>query len=334
MSNQKTVIQVNSNFHHVCGENLFKKNDRRFEEYRRKWSQWPKNFQAGGFPLFLDIEVTSSCNLQCPFCATTYRKNKIKQGFISFDLIKKIISEGAREGLYGVKFNIRGEPLLHPDLVEFVSLAKKSGLIDVYFNTNAMLLTKDISTKLIAAGLDRISISVEGCSREEYEKHRVGARFETLIKNIKGLRALRQKLGVSHPKIRIQTVMLPDSQVSFDEYRKFWSRYADEVGYLDYKSMKIKKKGITYPWACPQIWQRMAVWWDGTILPCNHDDNKLLELGNLKDISIKQAWHSERLNTVRKQHKKGMSHKIRACDGCYLRDSEIAKLIKNKNAKI
>ena len=81
-----------------------------------------------------------------------------------------------------------------------------------------------------------------------------------------------------------------------------------------------------YPWACPQIWHRMAIWWDGTILPCNHDDDGLIALGNLKEITIKDAWHSEKLNKIRNAHKHGEAHNIPACDGCYLRDSEILKL--------
>lgn len=326
---QKTLIQVNSNFHHAYGQDLFKREDKRFREYRQKWDNWPKTFRVGNFPLFIDLEVTSSCNLKCPFCATTYRKDKIRRGFIDPRLVKKIISEGAGNGLYGIKFNIRGEPLLHPDIAEFVRLAKKAGLIDVYFNTNAALLTDRVSRKLIDAGLDRISVSVEGCNRRSYEKYRVGARFNTLIRNIKNLRALKSRLGVTHPKLRIQTVMLPDKHISLDRYKRFWSEYADEIGYLDYKTMKRKKRGISYSWACPQLWQRMAIWWDGTLLPCNHDDEGMLNLGNIAKTSIRKAWNSIALNKIRHAHKHGLSNTIAACDGCYLRDSEISKLKKS-----
>ena len=162
-----------------------------------------------------------------------------KKGFITFDAVKRIIDEGVSNNLYGVKFNIRGEP----------------------------------------------------------------------------------------PKLRIQTVMLPEIISAFEQYKSFWSKIADEVGFLDYKEMKVKKKGIEYPWACPQIWQRMAVWWDGTILPCNHDDDGMLAFGNIHEVSIKDLWRSSFLNDIRNKHRNGMSHTVPACDGCYLRDSEIIKLM-------
>lgn len=326
MSNRDIIIKTNSNFHHIAGENLFDKNDSRFLEYREKWKKQPENFHTGEFPLFIDIEATSACNLRCPFCATTFRGKVIKKGFVTFDAVKRIIDEGVSNNLYGVKFNIRGEPLLHPEIHEFVKYAKQRGLIDVYFNSNAMLLTDDIARKLIDAGLDRLSISFEGITKDVYEKYRVGAKYETVLSNIEKIQLLKKKLGVEHPKIRIQTVMLPEIENTFEEYKRFWSKVADEVGFLDYKEMKVKKKGVKYPWACPQIWQRMAVWWDGTILPCNHDDDGVLAFGNIHEVSIKDLWRSLFLNDIRDKHRNGMAHTVPACDGCYLRDSEILKL--------
>lgn len=327
MKTSKPAVRVNSNFHHCSGDDLFDKNDSRFREYRAKWKAYPETFTVGDFPLFIDIEVTSACNLKCPFCATTFRGREIKAGFISSDVVKRIVDEGSEKDLYGIKFNIRGEPLLHPKIHDFVKYAKDKKLIDVYFNTNALLLTDDVAHKLIDGGLDRLSVSIEGYTKDVYEKYRVGSSFEMIVKNIENMQALKKKLGVSHPKIRVQTVMLPEIKIIFEEYKKFWSNIADEVAYLDYKEMKTKKKGVQYPWACPQLWQRMAIWWDGTILPCNHDDDGLLNLGNVREVSIVDAWHSEKLAGIRKAHKENSAHNIPACDGCYLRDSEIEKLM-------
>ena len=36
--------------------------------------------------------------------------------------------------------------------------------------------------------------------------------------------------------------MLPD-RAAFEDYKKFWAERADEVGFLDYKEMKVRKKG-------------------------------------------------------------------------------------------
>ncbi|MFC1621032.1 radical SAM/SPASM domain-containing protein [Candidatus Omnitrophota bacterium] len=326
MSAEKVRIEANANFHHIAGDNLFEKNDNSFKEYRKRWKEWPEKFYTGDFPLFIDIEVTSRCNLKCPFCSTTYRDKHIDKGFISFDIVKKIIDEGAENGLYGVKFNYRGEPLLHKEICKFVSYAKDRGLVDVYFNTNAVLLNGDTAKALIEAGLDRISISAEGYTKDIYEKYRIGSDFERVLSNIINLQNEKKKRGVQYPRVRIQTVLLDELKDSMEDYERFWSKIADEVAYLDYKEMKDRKKRLHFPWACPQIWQRMQVWWDGTILPCNHDDEAGLRLGNIKDTTIKEAWNSDFLNSIRDKHKNGLAHEMPSCDGCYLRDSEIGKI--------
>lgn len=329
----KLKIESNANLHIIKNDSL-EKSDSAFREYRRCWKEWPEKFHVGNFPLFIDIEVTSVCNLRCPFCARIYREKLIKKGFITFDLVKRIIDEGVDNGLYGVKFNCRGEPLLHKEICKYVRYAKEKGLLDVYFNTNAMLLDTHMSKELIDAGLDRISISIEGFTKEVYEKHRVGADFYTVLSNIKNLQMIKKSMGVQYPRVRVQAVLLPELRHSLDEYDAFWSAIADEVAYLDYKEQKEKKKGLRFPWACSQIWQRMLIHWDGTILPCNENDDAELNLGNVKDTTIKEAWNSDFLNTIREKHKKGLAHKISSCDGCQLRDSEIRKLLEKDKGSI
>lgn len=320
------MAQANSNFHTVAGKSLFESGDERFLEYRQKWSEYPKTFHVAPFPLFLDIEVTSACNLKCPFCATTYLGNSMKKGFISEELVKKIIDEGAKEGLYGVKFNIRGEPLLHKQIDKFVKYAKDAGFVDVYFNTNALLLDENMALRLIDAKLDRISISAEGYTKEVYDKYRVGSNFDTVVKNIVNLQALKKKLGVEYPKVRIQTVLLDEIKEILPEYKAFWSELADEVAYLDFRDKGGVKEDIVCDWACPQLWQRMAIFFDGSILPCNFDTEGYFDLGNANEISIKEAWLSQKNNGYRKIHQNGESHKIKACNACYFRQSEIIKL--------
>lgn len=331
MAPRKAIIEVNANFHHLGGESLFESDNARFREYRKKWEEWPRDFFTGDFPLFIDIEVTNECNLRCPFCQYTSRRNKMKKGRITFDIIKKIIDEGAGNGLYGVKFNIWGEPLLHPQIHEFIRYTKEKGLIDVYFNTNAMLLDEETAKRLIDAGLDRISISCEGYTKSVYEKYRIGASYERVLFNIENIQTLKRKLGVKYPKIRIQTVMLPELENTFQEYKDFWGQRVDEVGFLDYEDINVKK-GIRHPWACPQIWQRMGILWDGTVLPCNKDFDALLSPGNILQNSIKEAWHSEKLEAMRQAHRQGKAFEISVCDTCQLRNSQIQMLKKREGA--
>lgn len=317
-----TTIKVNSNFHTLSGTSAAPESPA-YREYRRWWREYPEQGIVSDFPLFLDLEVTSICNLQCPFCATTYRGKLIPRGSMTETLFRKLIDEGAAHGLYGVKLNYRGEPLLHPAIDRFVAYAKQRGLIDVYFNTNALLLDESMAERLIDAGLDRISVSFEGTTREVYERNRVGSSHERVLANLAGLQELKRRRGVSHPRLRVQTVKLPE--IDLEEYRRFWTERADEVAYLDYKEMKERRQGVVDPWVCPQLWQRLGVMYDGTIIPCNHDDDALLKLGDANRDRLRDCWHSAALTELRRRHRAGEAHLLPGCDGCYLRDSEIRK---------
>ena len=77
----------------------------------------------------------------------------------------------------------------------------------------------------------------------------------------------------------------------------------------------------------------MAILWDGTLLPClmhGVSDFELMALGNVKEVSIKDMWLSERVNSYRELHKSGQAHKLEACDRCSYRAMELEKLTINK----
>lgn len=321
-----THIKPNSNYYSLSGKSIFEGKTGEFAEYRKCWEELPKNFILRDFPMHIDIEITSRCNLKCTFCDKLPLLKKDQLGDMDFDTFKKIIDEGSKHNLWGVKLSYRGEPLLHKDVVRMVRYAKEKGVIDIYFNTNAMPLTKIVAEQLIDAGLDRISISIEGTDPVKFEKERIGAKFDVILNNIKTLRELKMKKNVTHPKIRIQTVYFEG--LDLDEYKKFWAPHCDEVAAVDFKDTTLRKKGIVKDWACPQLWQRMTIQWDGRILGCNNDDTLLLSPGNIKDKTIYDCWHDSILNSARSLHKDGKSHLVEACDGCVWRTAQINKLEK------
>ena len=328
------MIQIlpNANYHTATKGTVFDvRKDEKFLEYRKRWFEYPANFITGEFPIHLDIESTNICNLRCPFCATTFNRwGPNKRGYMDIELFKKIIDEGAENGLYSIKLSFRGEPLLHSRIADMISYARKKGIIDIYFNTNAVLLNPDMTNKLLDAGLFRITISIEGTTKEVYKKYRVGAEFEEVLNNIKNLRKIRDCKNLFFPQIRVQTVLLDELKESFPSYVQFWKELVEEVSYLDARREVAEDKytSIAADWACPFLWQRMAILWDGTLLPClTHgvSDISSMNLGNVKEISIKNMWNSPKYNNLRNLHKEGKSHQIKACTECSYRATEINK---------
>ena len=324
MKTPTVLAEANSNFTPLSGQSVHSNADPRYIKYRRRWVKNPEKFIVEEFPIHLDIEATNRCNLKCTFCDKLPYLKAEEFGFLDFGLFRKIIDEGAEKGLCGIKLSYRGEPLLHRQLHQMVAYAKRKGILDIYFNTNGMLLSESKTRSLIDAGLDRISVSLDGTDPVMFEKQRVGARFDVVKRNLERLLNIREKGGYSHPRVRVQTVKLPN--IDLEEYARYWAEYSDETAAIDFKEATERNDTLQDPeWACPQLWQRMTVEWDGRIMPCNNDDYRLLSPGNVSKKSVSECWTATIVEEARELHRNGRSHDVRACNGCPWRTTQLKK---------
>jgi len=315
--------EVNGNFLLLKKKGLSPFGMKKYRQYRQKWEEYPRQKIVGRFPLHLDIEATSFCNLKCSFCITTHAD--FKNGLMSYKVFKAIIDEGSAKGLCAIKLNWRGESLIHPEISKMVLYAKKKGIIDVFLNTNATLLTKVKAKSLIKAGIDRIIISFEGYEKELYESQRIGATFEKTIKNIKNLMSIKKEINSSLPWVRVQTILLEELKPKIEQYSKFWSEIVDEVACIDLKNEVNRIAVGEGDWVCPQLWQRMTIAWNGQIMPCVNDTFCRICLGEIPTTSIEEAWKSEELEKMRGIHSSGLAHTIKECLDCPLRSAQILK---------
>jgi radical SAM protein with 4Fe4S-binding SPASM domain len=203
-----------------------------------------------------------------------------------------------------------------------VKYAKSKGLLDVFFHTNGVLLSKELSKKLIMAGLDRIMISFDTPYKEKYEKRRVGAKYEQVLANIKGLFEERKKLKSITPLIRINMIQFPDlTKKEMQDMKKQFLPISDAIGLLaldDYiqKTDAIFEEGYKSKFICPQIISRLTVFENGDVMPCCVDIDGELKLGNVKTDKLKSLWNSAKLKEIRDMHFKGEFYKIPACRKC------------------
>ena len=324
MSSNAVSAEPNANFTMLAGVSVHVSQELRYLEYRRRWMENPRNFVVERFPIHLDIEATNRCNLKCIFCDKLPYLSPDEFGDMEYGLYTKIIDEGSDKGLCSIKLSYRGEPLLHPRLPDMIAHARKKGILDVYFNTNAMLLTESKSRSLIEAGLNRISISVEGTDELAFEQARIGAMFNRIKHHAETLLNLRESMGVDFPKVRIQTVALPG--IDLEEYAHYWSPYCDEIAAIDYKEAEERDETLVAPdWACPQLWQRMTIEWDGRIMPCNNDDYRFLSPGNVNERSVFECWQDPMVKLAREKHMAGRSHEVESCNGCPWRTAQVLK---------
>ena len=82
---------------------------------------------------------------------------------------------------------------------------------DSHMITNGTLLTEKRAELLVETQLAMLEVSVDGATKETYERIRRGAKFETVIKNIKLLQAIKRKHKSTKPAVMLNFVMQPDN---------------------------------------------------------------------------------------------------------------------------
>jgi len=151
----------------------------------------------------LQVEPAIACNLNCVMCPwREIAKNSKNSGLMGpevWNAIRPYLSEAA-----SIDFTGGGEPLLQPELPQWIEEAKVAGC-ETGFLSNGLLLEKSKLQRLLTAGLNWICISMDGADAQMYERIRFGSNFRRVCENVANIAGLRSgKL----PKTMINFVLM------------------------------------------------------------------------------------------------------------------------------
>jgi len=343
----------------------------RYKDYRRKWTEVIKNFDPGDFPLNLNVEVTTRCNLSCTFCTQPSLDNE-QIGDMSNDLYTRLIEEGKKNNLPTVNLNGLGEPTLRKDIPEMIDLAKKAGVVDIMFHTNATTMTDRLAERLIHSGLDRIIFSVDSPEKETYETMRLmkdpkdnskslnrGFKWERVIENVKKFKKVRDNKGNKVPIIRTTMVVTDKTVNEVEKFLELWKPISDHITVqdltwreklvnggdwenqensavtLDFNKIREKAIENDIQFICPYLYQSIYAFFDGKAIPCsNPNARKYMIMGDLNKNSIKEIWNNEQYKKLRKQHEDGKWNHHPICSDCEVPIVELYKELVNQEIQI
>jgi MoaA/NifB/PqqE/SkfB family radical SAM enzyme len=123
-------------------------------------------------PLFANavmLSLTHRCQCSCLHCGVGSQNRK---GGAELDKTAYlgIIDEASRLGACSIYF-FGGEPLLVPELFEYIAYARTRGLL-TRCDTNGLLLNEAMVIRLKKTGLDEIGISIDSLNKEIHDKNR------------------------------------------------------------------------------------------------------------------------------------------------------------------
>ena len=262
----------------------------------------------GHRPRRISIELTNRCNLNCPFCLVGLQNDQEsvahhdlgrQWGKMDLGLAEKIISDSADFGIQEVMLTFQGEPLLHPQFVNFVELVKDHNMKAVLF-TNGLLLSAEKSTSIIRAGLHSIRFSVDGASQDVYQLNRVGGKFEKVYRNMAEFIQIKNEEN-SPIYVMWQFIAMRNNEHEIEKAREmaeaigipfFVKTFAESIPDLAPVTPEYQRKPLVKP--CLDIYRNIFCFWDGSVVPCCFDLRGKELMGNLNENTLEEIWNGPR----------------------------------------
>lgn len=290
-----------------------------YAEYRRLWVDLAKKRELRDYPLLIDLELSSKCNLHCPMCYTITEEflSKVDKKYMEIELFKKIIDEVAGK-VFAVRLSLRGESTLNRHFVEAVEYAKQKGIPEVSTLTHGKKFTGEYLREAVDAGIDWITISIDGMG-ETYNKIRHPLTWEATLARLKEIKSLKEQLGTHKPVIKVQGIW-PAIRENPTAYYEALEPYTDLIAYNPLIDYLRNDTEIVHEenFACPQLYQRLVVGSDGKVMMCSNDEDAQHPVGNAYEQTIHEIWHGDAMKEVRAIHSKRDGFRgIGVCSQCY-----------------
>lgn len=277
------------------------------------------------FPPQLVIENTSYCNMRCIHCC--HQEMIRPRRHMDEALWRKIVQEVGRElPECEVWPTFYGEALILGDtLWQRLDYAAGVGCRNLVLNSNGTLLGRnDNIRKLLRSPLRRFILSLDGLTKDTFEKIRVNGKREVVFPAVEELCRRRRDSGQMYPVIIAQFSVMKENAHEAEEFAQFWHARGVEVKFrpmLEWTAHgSVRTDTIDHETefriACPWGSSTMAVHQDGSVVACAIDYEGRFKATNLREASVRDAWAilREKLRAPHRSHR--WSEVPDVCKGC------------------
>lgn len=241
------------------------------------------------------VEITNICNMRCSFCHGHSRPPR-RMSKAEFAQILERLS-----GVTGyIYYHLMGEPLTHPELTDFLSMAKAQGFRSVITTNGTLLKTK--GEAILQAGVHKVSISIHSFEAGGEQAHRAYlqqvadfALAATEAGTLISLRLWNQGCddGLNDQTLALLQTLLPGEWTPNTRgYRirdKLYLEWGQRFTWPD-KDAPVQGPQVT----CHGMRDHFGILCDGTVVPCCLDSDGVVALGNIFRQSVEQIMATPR----------------------------------------
>ncbi|MBF0465655.1 MAG: SPASM domain-containing protein [Nitrospirae bacterium] len=283
-------------------------------------------------PEIVRIELSNTCNMSCPHCRHHSKEKRASENYSPYYRTPIHMSEKQVEDIFNevapykpsVTLNVANEPLIAQTFDFAVKTVKKLGLAGT-FNTNGILLNKDVSTLLVDTCFDSVTISIDAITAETLKKARGISSLDKLIDNVDILLSVR---GNSvFPRVGITFVETDYNYHEIPDFLEFWKKRVDFIrinGFIkdltpDVSMIPgIQREDMPKRIPCQQTFRDIVIRANGDVTPCVITaEQPSIIVGNIfKEGGVKAVWNNDHMNHIRKLHNTGRWDELPYCRQC------------------
>jgi MoaA/NifB/PqqE/SkfB family radical SAM enzyme len=164
---------------------------------------------------WIQVEVTSRCGASCTYCPRSAYADRWIGRDLSLAVVEQLAPAFERTRM--VHLQGWGEPLLHPDLLEMIRIAKRAGA-EVGTTSSGRNLDESAIRALIDADLDVLALSLAGTTGDEHDRLRPDTGRTEVLRAIERVRDVRERhAGTSgRPALHAALMIFRSAQSSLE----------------------------------------------------------------------------------------------------------------------
>lgn len=247
------------------------------------------------------IEITNCCNLSCSFCSKTSKPKRT----MTIEEFKNIISKIKSYTDY-IYLHVKGEPLLHKDLKEFLKIAEENDL-KVNLTTNGTLFSQRVDDLKNSKALKKVNFSLH--SENNYPNY-----FENIFQSVD---KLPKDITVIYRLWTLSNSTLDKKSTEIVEKLKDYYNLSPQIVDKLYKEQNVKissniyvDKDNEFIWPkvteeksngyCHALKTHLGILVDGTVVPCCLDASGIINLGSIYTDTLENIMTTERYRKLKK----------------------------------
>lgn len=263
------------------------------------------------------IEITNICNLKCKFCPVSTRKKE----FMSVDNFEKII-EKIHNHTNLVCLHVKGEPLLHPNLEEILSVLEKYNL-KANITTNGTLIKENLKVLKNSKAVRQINFSIHSITENKEINEQYLLDIFSCVEELKNViisYRLWNMENIKENAINNDIIKVLEKYYNIDNLKQKLTKNSflkvrDNIFInqdIEFTWPDINNKEIIEHGKCLALKDQIAILVSGTVVPCCLDNNGDIPLGNIFEERLEEILNKEQVITIRKN----FENRIITCKLC------------------